>query len=336
LLQQLATATRHGLPLAEVAAILATDHKTVPPGAPAAFAAALAAGEGVKAALAQAPAAAPPATLAWLALAEHQQQLPAALQAWGDDLAQLGSKQRALRLALLWPSAVAVVLLVLWFVLALFVMPAFAETFASFGTALPTISRVVFAASGAAGSAGWLPVVVAIVLAVLAGALWLGRLPPGLVRLAQRLTQRLGFVARWRAAVFGERLVRLLAAHPGHAPLQAAALAHLAAHTAGDPWAACARRLQAGLAAGQGLGAALQAETQLPRRLPAFVQLGEKSQQLPAALATLAEAAADETLEAQARLERGTILLLYQLLALTVGALVVAVYLPILSLGALV
>lgn len=88
--------------------------------------------------------------------------------------------------------------------------------------------------------------------------------------------------------------------------------------------------------AGQGLGAALQAETQLPRRLPAFVQLGEKCRQLPAALATLAEAAADETLEAQARLERGTILLLCQLLALTVGALVVAVYLPILSLGALV
>jgi type II secretory pathway component PulF len=97
-----------------------------------------------------------------------------------------------------------------------------------------------------------------------------------------------------------------------------------------------AQRLQAALSAGRALGDALAAEAALPRRLPAFVQLGEQSRQLPAALATLAETAAEELQEAQARLERGTIVLLYLLLALTVGALVLAVYLPLFSLGALV
>ena len=333
LMQQLAAATRHGLPLADVAALLASDPKTVPPGPPAAFAASLAAGNSLGTALAQVPALAAPATVRWLLLADESRQLPAALQAWGDDLAQISSGQRARRLALLWPSTLAVAMLALWVLLALFVMPAFGETFASFGTALPLPSRVVFAVTKAAGSLWWL---LAGVFAVGAWAVWRDKLPRAVSRVAQRLADQLGFVKRWRAAVFGHRLVLLLVAHPDHRPLQAAAMAHLAASTPDPGWAAAAQRLQAGLSAGQGLGAVLQAEAALPRRLAAFVLLGEKNGQTPAALATLAEAAADELEDAQARFERGTLLMLYLLLGLLVGGLVLAVYLPIFSLGALV
>jgi type II secretory pathway component PulF len=53
-------------------------------------------------------------------------------------------------------------------------------------------------------------------------------------------------------------------------------------------------------------------------------------------LAALAETAADQLQEAQARFERGTVSWLYLLLGLTVGALVLAVYLPIFGMGALV
>ena len=333
LLQQLAAATRQGLPLAEVAAILATDPKTVPAGAPAAFAGSLAAGDNLATALAQTPALSAPATVKWLLLAEQQRQLPAALQAWGDDLAQLSSGQRARRLALLWPSTLAVAVLALWVLLALFVMPAFAETFASFGTALPLPSRMLFAVTKAAGSLWWLW---AGVFAVGAWAVWRNKLPTAVSRAAQRLAGGLGFVARWQAAMFGHRLVLLLGAHPDHRPLQAAAMAHLAASTPHAAWAGAAQRLQAGLLAGQGLGTVLQAEAALPRRLAAFVLLGEKTGQTPAALATLAEAAADELQEAQARFERGTVLLMYLLLGLSVGGLVLAVYLPIFGMGALV
>ncbi len=333
LLQQLAAAMRQGLPLGEVAAILAADPETVPPGAPAAFAGSLAAGHSLATALAQAPAAAAPATVKWLLLAEQQQQLPAALQAWGDDLALLGRGQQAQRLALLWPSAVAVAVLVLWALLAVFVMPAFAQTFESFGRDLPWPSLLVFAASEALSRWWWL---LAGVLAAGAWAVWRQKLPDVLRRAVMRLTDRWAFVARWRAALFGQRLVALLSAHPGSHPLQAAAMAHLEAGTPHPAWAGTARRLQAGLRAGQGLGAALQAEARLPRRLGAFVQLGERTGQLPAALATLAEAAAEELLEARARLERGTVLLLYSLLGISVGALALAVYLPIFGMGALV
>ncbi len=333
LLQQLAAATRQGLPLADVAAILATDPKTVPAGAPAAFARSLAAGDKLATALAQTPALSAPATVEWLLLAEQRRQLPAALQAWGDDLALLGSGQRARRLTLLWPSSLAVAVLALWVLLALFVMPAFAETFASFGTALPLPTRAVFAFTNAAGSLWWLW---AALLVLGAWAVWRNKLPTAVSRALQRLADRLGFVARWRAAVFGQRLVLLLGAHPGDRPLQAAAMAHLAASTTHAAWAGTAQRLQAGLLAGQGLGTVLQAEAALPRRLAAFVLLGEKTGQTPAALATLTEAAADELQEAQARFERGTVLLLYLLLGLSVGGLVLAVYLPIFGLGAIV
>ena len=333
LLQQLAAATRQRLPLAEVAAILASDPETVPTGAPATFAASLAAGQSLSATLVQMPSVASPSTAAWISLAEKHQQLPAALQAWGDDVAQLDRGRRAQRLALLWPSAVAVAVLVLWTVLAVFVMPAFAETFESFGADLPAPSLVLFAISKLLSQWWWL---VAIAVAGGVWAVWQRKLPAPFMRAAHRLTDELGFVARWRAALFGHRLVALLSAHPDSGPLQAAAMAHLSASTPHAGRAATAQRLQAGLLAGQHLSAVLQSEDVLPRRLAAFVQLGEKTGRPEAALAALAEMAADELQEAQARFERGTVLLLYQLLGLTVGALVLAVYLPIFSMGSLV
>ena len=333
LLQQLAAATRQGLPLTEVAAILASDPETVPAGAPATFAASLAAGHSLPATLVQMPSVASPSTAAWISLAEKHQQLPAALQAWGDDVAQLDRGRRAQRLALLWPGAVAVAVLVLWTVLAVFVMPAFAETFESFGADLPAPSLVLFAISKLLGQWWWL---VAIAVAGGVWAVWQRKLPVPVVRAAHRLTDQLGFVARWRAALFGHRLVALLSVHPENGPLQAAAMGHLAASTPHAGRAATAQRLQAGLLAGQHLSAVLQSEVVLPRRLAAFVQLGEMTGRPEAALAALAEMAADELQEAQARFERGTVLLLYQLLGLTVGALVLAVYLPIFSMGSLV
>jgi type IV pilus assembly protein PilC len=333
LLQQLAAATRQGLPLTEVAAILASDPETVPAGAPATFAASLAAGHSLPATLVQMPSVASPSTAAWISLAEKHQQLPAALQAWGDDVAQLDRGRRAQRLALLWPGAVAVAVLVLWTVLTVFVMPAFAETFESFGADLPAPSLVLFAISKLLGQWWWL---VAIAVAGGVWAVWQRKLPVPVVRAAHRLTDQLGFVARWRAALFGHRLVALLSVHPENGPLQAAAMGHLAASTPHAGRAATAQRLQAGLLAGQHLSAVLQSEVVLPRRLAAFVQLGEMTGRPEAALAALAEMAADELQEAQARFERGTVLLLYQLLGLTVGALVLAVYLPIFSMGSLV
>ena len=333
LLQQLAAASRQGLPLAEVAAILAADPETVPAGAPATFAASLAAGKGLAATLAQMPAVAAPATAAWMSQAEEHRLLPAALQAWGDDLAQLDRGRRARRVALLWPSAVAVTVLAVWVVLAVFVMPAFAQTFESFGTELPGPSLVLFAISKLLVQWWWL---VAVAIAGGVWVVWQRKLPALFIRAAHRLSDELGFVSRWRAALFGYRLVALLGAHPVSSPLQAAALAHLAATTSHPAWAATAQRLSAGLRAGRGLSEALRSEAALPRRLAAFVQLGEKTGRPDTAWAALAETATDELQEAQARFERGTLLLLYQLLGLTVGALVVAVYLPIFGMGSLV
>lgn len=143
-------------------------------------------------------------------------------------------------------------------------------------------------------------------------------------------------MARYHGALFGLRLLLLLRAHPAHPALQAAALAHLAATTPTPHWAATAARLQEALARGTALSQALATEPALPRRLAPYVQLGERTNDLPAALAALLEAAAEDHRAALARFERGAVLLLYVLLGLGVGTLVLAVYLPIFMLGALV
>jgi type II secretory pathway component PulF len=331
LFHQFAAATRHGLPLGEVARILAQDPLAAARGRPVIgeLAAMMAGGDTLPAAMQRMPHDFAPETAQWVRLAESRGQLAPALDALAHDHEQRDQGRRALRLALLWPTCLALGITILFAVLSIFVMPEFSAMYASFGTELPAMTRLTIAVAGAWWL--WLPP-----LMLLWAGHATGRLPAALMVGMDAVAGRLRFVRRWRSAHFVARLLAMLRAHQGAADLQAAALGHLAVTTAAPALSQVAARLQAALAGGAVLAEALDREPLLPRRLALYATLGERMGDLSAPLAQLCEAAEIEHREALARFERGAILLVYLLLGAVVGVFVVATYLPIFRLGAII
>lgn len=335
LFRQFAAATRHGLPLHEVARILAHDPQAAVRGRSVIgeLATMMDGGDALPAAMQRLPLVFAPETTQWLRLAESQCQLEVALDALAGDHERRDQGRRALRLALVWPLCLALGVAILFAVLAIFVMPEFKAVYESFAGELPAVTRFTFAAAGYVDGGWWLW----LPLLVLGGAAVAARkLPAALVAGIDAVPGRLGFVRRWRSARFVSRLLEMLRAHPEAADLQAAALGHLAVSTTPPALACVAARLQAALAGGSGLAEALDREPLLPRRLALYAALGEKMGDMSAPLAQMCESAEVEHRDALARFERGAVLLVYLLLGVTVGTFVIAVYLPIFRIGAII
>lgn len=334
LFRQFAAASRRGLALQEVATILAQDVESDEGERSllSEIASLLAQGKALSNALQLAPQIFPEETTRWIALAEQKGALPAALDALAFDLDVREQGHALVRIALIWPSCLAFGVAVLFAVSSVFVMPAFRDAYASFGVELPLITRVTFAVMGGVlhGAWIWVPLLVLVGIGCARR-----RLPRILTAGLDGALDRIGFVRRFRVAVFVSRLVGILSAHQCDNGLRSAAIAHLAASASATSSARVAWALHSSMESGSSLSSALSHEARLPKRLSLYVQLGEKMNDLSVSLAQLSDFAAAELNEGSARFERGTLLSLYVLLGVAVGILVIAVYLPIFKLGAL-
>lgn len=335
-LRELAAARRRGLPLREVAVLLAED-----PDLPLQEAHALrqlaaawqtlpAGDAGWSAAFGAALPEADKATQAWMREAEAAGADAQALRAWADDLRCQDDARRSGRIARTWPLTILGCMLLIWLVAVEFLMPAFGDLFRDFNADLPeptlwTLALAEFTRRH--------------LLLLLGGGVLLVLL---LLRTRQRwqplfamAAERVLFVRRLAVARFADRLLLLLHAHADHPRLQAAALGHLAATSPTPEWTRCATRLQAALAAGTPAGAALAAEPALPRRLGLHLQLGERRGSSAEALADLRERHAADSELVAARYERNLLLLVYGALGIGAWLLVSAIYLPIFKLGSI-
>lgn len=335
-LRELAAARRHGLPLRDVALLLADD-----PEQPAQqrealrrVAAAwqqLPAGDGGwSAAFAATLPQADAATTAWLREAEAAGADAQALRAWSDDVRSQDDARRSGRIARTWPLTIGVCMLLIWLVAVEFLMPAFGDVYREFSAELPEPTLWTLALAEYTRR-HLLLMLVGLALLVLVLRHTRRRWQP----LVAMGAERLPFVRRLAVARFADRLLLLLGAHAGHARLQAAALGHLAATAPTPAWARCAARLQAAIAGGATPAAALRAEPALPRRLGLHLQLAEARGQAAEALADLREQQAAEGELAAARYERNLLLLVYGGLGFAAWLLVSAIYLPIFKLGSI-
>ena len=318
--------------LHDVLSILADDPETALPvrRALAAASTRLAAGVPLSAALRDAMPGLPTATLQWLQEAEATGADATALDTLAADLANIDEARRTRRLALAWPTTMALCIAALWLLMAVFVVPSFQAVYADFGADLPEPTRALFGfASAAQGSWWWwLPLLV-----LLAAVLWFQR--RRVLPWVQTAAEEMPAVRRLAQARFARRLLALLLGHADSVPLQVAALAHLAATAPTRRWSGVAARVQAARAGGQALGLALLTEAALPRRLALHLQIGEKLGDVPTVLAQLQNANEADCRDALARFERHTLLLMYGVLGTVAGALVVAIYLPIFKLGSI-
>ena len=331
LFQQLATAVRQGIPVAEVVQVLIADDEWTRRARAALqrMAQCLGVGDALSTAMAGEPGLFATATADLVRSAEA---LPPAeradlLAALALDARRQASASRDVAITMTWPLTLGAVLLVELVVCTGYVRP---EIQTAFDAMRATPPLPLMAAGVLDTWWAWLPPLYLLLL------LWtLGWLPRVVRAFLADIADRIAFVGRWRAAVANARLLDWLPLCEAQPVLRRSIVAHLLATTSPGAARAALRRLDAALAAGAALAEALAAQRALPPRMALLVGLGERSATLPAVLLDLRRDAEENEALAFARFERGCVVLFYALIGYLVATLLIGIYLPIFKIGTL-
>ena len=331
LFQQLATAVRQGIPVAEVVQVLVDDDEWTR-GARAALqrvAHRLAAGDALSAAMTGEPTLFDVATADLVRAAEtlapaQQADLLAVLAL---DARRQAAASRDVAITMTWPLTLGAVLLVELAVCTAYVRPAIQAAFEAMraAPALPLMATGVLDTWWA-----WLLPLYVLLL------LWAtGWLPRTVRAFLADLGDRIPFVGRWRAAAANARLLDWLPLCEARSAWRRPIVAHLLATTSSGAARAVLRRLDTALANGTALAEAVAAQRALPPRMALLVGLGARSATLPAVLQDLRRDAEENEALAFTRFERGCIVLFYVLIGYLVATLLIGIYLPIFKIGTL-
>ncbi|MBP1682165.1 MAG: type secretion system protein [Proteobacteria bacterium] len=335
LYRQMAAASRHGLPFADLFAILSEDDELLGADGPVAplLASALQGGLGLADAMARLPEIFSAATVDLLRAAERRGLLAESLDTLADEQNDLAHGGAAMRTALLWPTALLVVAVLVLAVVMIFVVPAFKEMFTSFGADLPAPTLLLMAISDGFVDYWWL---LAAALTALAFARRRKLLPPSWGLQVERLVLAVPFVRNYVVRAFGARLTRWLALFSATPELLVPALRHVEATIAWRVLRELCAELTRRLDAGQSLGQSLDHLPPLPRRLGLQLRLGEKIGDVSQVLAQAIDTAELELSHALMRYQRGMFLSAYLAIGVLVGFVVISLYLPIFKLGSVV
>ncbi|WP_446830390.1 type II secretion system F family protein [Candidatus Foliamicus sp.] len=269
-----------------------------------------------------------------VAAGESSGRLPELLASLAIWLERRERIRRKIASALSYPLAVLGIAVVVVGLMLVYVVPEFERMFASYGAALPPLTRFVVAMSeGARGSGlAW-----AIAAGAVIGALaWARKRIRGARGLEDRLKLRLpfirGIVARAALARFMRTLATLL-----QAGLPAVEALNAAAGACGNRvYEQAMKRAGEELAAGQGLRAAMAYIAALPPGLARMMGVGEETGRLGEMCTHLADRYDEELQSAADRM--GALLepLLMTILGILIGGLVLAMYLPIFGMGSVI
>ncbi|MDH4190773.1 MAG: type II secretion system F family protein [Betaproteobacteria bacterium] len=333
--RQLSTAAKTGFPLQDALAIVREDGD-LGQAAPlvAAMAADAARGEALSASLARMPGSFPAETVALLHDAETGAKLADALELLAGDYERRAASRTAKFAALAWPAVLFGFLFVLTLMIMIFVIPSFKQLYASFGANLPAPTILMIAFSELLVE-GWWGLAILCALGV---AVWRidARRSLRLHRALDRFVYRVPFLSDYLARTLMSRLCALIDhASRGELPMPRA-LAHLRATVGNLYLADSLRAIEDALAAGASLATALRAAPAIPRRAGLIIELGERSANLGAALAQAAALSDLEAGRALVRFERAALIFGYLILGVAVGFIVIATYLPIFRMGAVI
>ena len=269
-----------------------------------------------------------------VAAGEGSGRLPELLASLAIWLERRERIRRKIASALSYPLAVLGIAVVVVGLMLVYVVPEFERMFASYGAALPPLTRFVVAMSeGARGSGlAW-----AIAAGAVIGALaWARKRIRGARGLEDRLKLRLpfirGIVARAALARFMRTLATLL-----QAGLPAVEALNAAAGACGNRvYEQAMKRAGEELAAGQGLRSAMAYIAALPPGLARMMGVGEETGRLGEMCTHLADRYDEELQSAADRM--GALLepLLMTILGILIGGLVLAMYLPIFGMGSVI
>lgn len=327
-LRQVSEALRSGLSLREAAAVLAKIRPDSAGGASLArWASAAAQGAPLSSALAGEDLG--ESALALVRHGEETQSLPDALDVIAKDLEYRSVVRNAMKGALAWPVMTLAVLFLVVSITAIFVIPAFKDLYRGFGADLPAPTLIVIAISDFF-VVWWL----AIAAVIGAGAWVLTR--PKLRERARapfdRFAMRMPYLRDYLRAVFVVRLSQVVALTQ-HPDLFAHSIDYLRSTAGNARLSDVATALQAQLRSGRGIVDALWAVEDVPSSLSAAVEIGERSGKLGPTLERLAATLEFTAARSLVRFQQVMTIVMYASLAVIVGFVVVAMYLPIFKLG---
>ncbi len=335
LLRQLSTMATAGIPLVEALEMIAREEKhaglrrvigTIRHH--------VVAGMPLSAALAEQPRHFSPLICGLVQAGEQSGELETLLERIASDAERSETIRRRLRRAMLYPGLVLCIALIVTLALLMFVVPRFESLFQGFGAQLPLFTRQVIAASEWLRQGGWLVMVAVIVCLGLIGVATSQF--PGLLRYRDRLLLRLPLIGALIEGAMIARFTRTLAVMLRAGIPLAEALPTIARTLGNSVYRDAVRRMGDHLRDGRSLAFAVGSAGRFPASTGQMIATGEASGRLETMLKRIAER--HETRVIQGVDGLGTALepIIMSLLGLLVGGLVLAMYLPVFQLGAVV
>lgn len=255
-----------------------------------------------------------------------------------DRLASYKEKMLAIKgkikSAMFYPAAVVIVAIVVVVVIMIFVIPAFKQVFSSFGAELPMPTLVVIAMSDFFVKFWW--VFFFIVAGFVSGFLFLAKRSDKFRMIVDRAMLRLPILGEvLRKATIARWCRTLSTMFTAGVPL-VESLDSVAGASGNAVYMEATKKIQSEVATGTSLTVSMQNRNVFPNMVIQMTQIGEESGSLDAMLSKVAdfyEREVDDAIAAISSLIEPAIIVV---LGVIIGGLVIAMYLPIFKLGAVI
>jgi type IV pilus assembly protein PilC len=268
----------------------------------------------------------------------HAGEQSGALETLLDKVATYKEKTEAIKAkikkALTYPAAVVAVAIIVTAILLIYVIPQFENLFQNFGADLPTFTRMVVDLSLFVRTKGWL--ILLLVIGAISGIVQARKRSRSFHRFMDRLTLKipiLGEILR-KAAI--ARYARTLATMFAAGVPLVEALESVSGATGNIVYQEGVLRIREEVSTGQRLQRAMEMTDLFPNMVVQMIAVGEESGSLDdmaSKVADFYEAEVDDAVDNLSSLLEPMIM---AILGILVGGLVVAMYLPIFKMGAVV
>ena len=236
--------------------------------------------------------------------------------------------------ALFYPIAVVIVATLVIAVMMLFVIPEFKNVFASFGADLPAPTLIVIAMSDFFVS--WWYIIFGAIIATVLVISYLYKRSPQMQNLVDRVVLQLPVVGDIIRKATVARWARTLSTMFAAGVPLVEALDSVGGASGNHVYLMATKRIQTEVSTGSSLTVSMQNTDVFPTMVVQMVSIGEESGQLDSMLSKVADFFEQEVDDAVAGLSTLLEPIIMVFLGVVIGGLVVAMYLPIFKLGAVV
>jgi len=261
-----------------------------------------------------------------------------ALETLLDRIATYKEKTEALKAkikkAMFYPIAVLIVAFIVTAILLIYVVPQFEQVFQGFGADLPAFTRWVIDMSEFAQSRGW--IIVIGIFAFISGFIFLKKKNPGFQRLVDRAVLKIPQIGPILQDAATARFSRTLSTMFSAGVPLVEALESVAGATGNVVYEDAIMRMRDKVSTGLQLNVAMEEQKIFPSMVTQMIAIGEEAGSIDTMASKVADFYEERVDNAVDSLSSLLEPLIMAILGVLVGGMVVAMYLPIFQLGAVV